>query len=205
MLFQFVTSLHIFICAVLIILVLVQQGQGADAGVSLGGGGGNTFFGASGADSFITRFTTFIAFGFMLTSVYLSLNSKPSSPTAGRLFKNAPTAVSVSKEVTVPKETTTNKLEDTTGKFEDAPAEMKMEEAPMKAKSMDDKPKAEKAMQDSFKTTEETSDTMSMKTKPATQPAVSPFARQMLGTKKMMADKVEGLKDSISNMSNSLK
>jgi len=100
-LFQLVTSLHIFICVVLIILVLVQQGQGADAGVSFGGGG-NTFFGASGADTFITKFTTALALCFMLTSVYLSLHSRPSSPTAGRLFQNAPKAVTTTKEVTIP-------------------------------------------------------------------------------------------------------
>lgn len=86
MLVQIITSLHIFICLLLIVLVLLQQGKGADAGVTLGGGG-NTVFGAAGADNFITRFTTVLACCFMITSVYLGIQSKPNSPTEGRLFK----------------------------------------------------------------------------------------------------------------------
>lgn len=88
MLLSIITSLHIFICVLLIILVLLQQGKGADAGVTLGGGGGNTVFGAAGADNFITRFTTVLACCFMITSVYLGVQSKPGSPAEGRLFKD---------------------------------------------------------------------------------------------------------------------
>lgn len=87
MLLSIITSLHIFICVLLIVLVLLQQGKGADAGVTLGGGG-NTVFGAAGADNFITRFTTILACCFMITSVYLGVQSKPGSPAEGRLFKD---------------------------------------------------------------------------------------------------------------------
>ena len=86
MLLSIITSLHICICVLLIVLVLLQQGKGADAGVTFGGGG-NTVFGASGADNFITRFTTVLACCFMVTSVYLGVKAKPESPSEGRLFK----------------------------------------------------------------------------------------------------------------------
>lgn len=82
-----ITSVHLFICILLIILVLLQQGKGADAGATFGGGG-NTMFGAAGADNFLTRFTTVLACCFMLTSVFLGLDSQSSSTSTGNLFKD---------------------------------------------------------------------------------------------------------------------
>lgn len=68
--FYLVLSLHIFLCLALIVLVLLQQGKGASAGAVLGGSS-NTLFGASGANTLITKVTTGFAIAFMFTSVVL--------------------------------------------------------------------------------------------------------------------------------------
>lgn len=71
MTFFFILFIHCVLCVALIGLVLVQQGKGADAGATFGGGGGNTVFGAAGATDFITKLTTALAIGFMVTSIFL--------------------------------------------------------------------------------------------------------------------------------------
>lgn len=68
--FYLVMSLHIFLCLALIVLVLLQQGKGASAGAVLGGSS-NTLFGATGANTLITKVTTGFAIAFMFTSVVL--------------------------------------------------------------------------------------------------------------------------------------
>lgn len=69
--------------------MLLQQGKGADAGATFGGGG-NTMFGASGADNFLTRVTTIVAFCFMFTSVFLAVGGKHESGNKGALFDSIP-------------------------------------------------------------------------------------------------------------------
>jgi preprotein translocase subunit SecG len=81
-----VTSVHLFICVLLIVLVLLQQGKGADVGATFGGGG-NTMFGAGGADNFLTKFTTVVAVIFMLTSVFLGLDVKSGATSSGTIFQ----------------------------------------------------------------------------------------------------------------------
>src|SRR4051812_20139466 len=68
--FNVVLALHLFLCVVLIALVLLQQGKGASAGAVFGGSS-NTLFGASGANTVLTKFTTGLAISFMITSVVL--------------------------------------------------------------------------------------------------------------------------------------
>jgi preprotein translocase subunit SecG len=68
--FYLVLSLHIFLCIALVVLVLLQQGKGASAGAVLGGSS-NTLFGASGANTVLTKVTTGFAIAFMFTSVVL--------------------------------------------------------------------------------------------------------------------------------------
>jgi preprotein translocase subunit SecG len=68
--FYLVLSLHIFLCLALVVLVLLQQGKGASAGAVLGGSS-NTLFGASGANTVLTKVTTGFAIAFMFTSVVL--------------------------------------------------------------------------------------------------------------------------------------
>jgi preprotein translocase subunit SecG len=104
-----VTSVHLFVCILLIVLVLLQQGKGADVGATFGGGG-NTMFGAGGADNFLTKFTTIIAVCFMLTSVFLGLDVRDSAKSSGTIFKDigepvpitepsAPNAEELQKEI----------------------------------------------------------------------------------------------------------
>ncbi len=71
MYFYVILFAHCALCAVLVGLVLLQQGKGADAGATFGGGGSNTVFGAAGAADFITKLTTSLAIGFMVTSILL--------------------------------------------------------------------------------------------------------------------------------------
>ena len=70
-----ITVVHVFICLILVGVILLQQGKGASIGATFGGGG-NTVFGASGADNFLTRFTTGVAILFFVTSVSLALAAK---------------------------------------------------------------------------------------------------------------------------------
>lgn len=88
---QLVTVFHVFVCLLLIGVVLLQQGRGADVGASFGGGS-NTLFGASGADNFLTRFTTITAVLFMATSLVLAtlgqVRTSGDPSEGGRLFKD---------------------------------------------------------------------------------------------------------------------
>jgi preprotein translocase subunit SecG len=69
--------IHISVCVFLILIVLLQQGKGADMGATFGGGS-QTVFGASGADNLLTKVTTTVAVLFMITSIFLTISSKPS-------------------------------------------------------------------------------------------------------------------------------
>ncbi len=68
---------HIIICIALVLIVLLQTGKGADMGATFGGGSSQTLFGSTGASTFLTKSTTFVAVAFMVTSLalaYLSAN-----------------------------------------------------------------------------------------------------------------------------------
>ncbi len=90
--FNLVLAVHILLCLVLVGLVLLQQGKGASAG-ALMGGSSNTLFGASGANSLITKVTTGIAIAFMVTSIALvkfygggNFQAAASDPLAGSVM-----------------------------------------------------------------------------------------------------------------------
>ncbi len=94
MLITIVTIIHLSICALLIMIVLLQQGKGADMGATFGGGS-NTLFGASGADDLLSKVTTYLAFLFMITSVFLAANLKNGKVNQGTIFQNIPAAAPV--------------------------------------------------------------------------------------------------------------
>lgn len=71
MVFYLILSVHLGLCISLIILVLMQQGKGADAGATFAAGASSTIFGASGPTDFVTKLTTGLAIGFMVTSILL--------------------------------------------------------------------------------------------------------------------------------------
>lgn len=71
----FLVSLHIVLCALLILIILMQPGKGADISSAFGGGAASQLFGAAGPGNFLTRGTGAIAALFMVTSIALSLYS----------------------------------------------------------------------------------------------------------------------------------
>jgi len=103
-LIQFVTALHFFVCIILVGIVLLQQGKGADMGATFGGGS-NTLFGASGANSLITRITTFMACLFMVTSLFLATHARNRvvSEPQMKLFQNEPSVTTVEMPTEAPK------------------------------------------------------------------------------------------------------
>jgi len=70
-----VPAIHVVLCLFLITVVLLQTGKGADMGAVFGGGS-QTLFGSGGAGNFLTRLTTGMAMGFMLTALILTYGSR---------------------------------------------------------------------------------------------------------------------------------
>lgn len=68
--FVVIVVVHIVLCVCLMGLVLLQQGKGADAGAIMGGGA-DSLMGAGGASTIISKATTSLAIGFMITSIIL--------------------------------------------------------------------------------------------------------------------------------------
>jgi preprotein translocase subunit SecG len=75
----FITIVHVVVCLFLILVILLQAGKGGGLGLGAGGGGSQTVFGARGSQSFLGRVTSISAGIFMLTSVYLAINSTRST------------------------------------------------------------------------------------------------------------------------------
>ncbi len=71
--YTFLLVTHVLIAIVLVIVVLVQSGKGGGLGAGFGGGGANTLFGSSGGGNFFTKMTMFLAAGFMVTSLGLTV------------------------------------------------------------------------------------------------------------------------------------
>ena len=69
--FHLILGIHLVLCIALIGLVLLQQGKGANMGAAFGGSNSSTLFGAAGAGTVLTKVTTFMAIGFMVTSIFL--------------------------------------------------------------------------------------------------------------------------------------
>jgi len=100
--FQVILTVHLSLCLILIGLVLIQQGKGADAGAIMGGGT-ESILGAGSAGNFISRLTTGLAIGFMITSIMLVksyqqrsyIRTGPTDPLSGSvILEGAPAAVS---------------------------------------------------------------------------------------------------------------
>lgn len=68
-----ITTIHILVCAFLIIVVLLQSGQSGDVAAAFGGMGSQTAFGTRTAATVLTKATTWAAIIFMLTSITLSV------------------------------------------------------------------------------------------------------------------------------------
>src|SRR5271169_5158782 len=82
--FYFVlVTLHVVICAVLIMVVLLQSGEAADLAGAFGGAGSQTAFGPRGAATFLSKATTWCAIMFMLTSMALTMHQNSTSASTG--------------------------------------------------------------------------------------------------------------------------
>ena len=77
-----VLIVHIVASLAIIGLVLIQHGKGADMGSGFGGGASGTVFGSSGAGSFLSKVTTYLAIGFFVTSFGLAIFAKDKSVAA---------------------------------------------------------------------------------------------------------------------------
>jgi preprotein translocase subunit SecG len=79
-LYYVVIVLHVTACLFLIGVVLLQQGKGQDLASAFGGGGTQTAFGPRGSANVLSKATTILAGGFMVTSLGLTiLRPKPTS------------------------------------------------------------------------------------------------------------------------------
>ena len=70
--YQAIIVLHVLVALAIIGLVMIQRGRGADAGAGFGGGSSNTFFGARGAATFLSKTTAIMAALFFSTSLALA-------------------------------------------------------------------------------------------------------------------------------------
>jgi preprotein translocase subunit SecG len=69
------TIFHVIVCLVLILAVLLQSGKSADLAGAFGGVGSQSAFGPRGAQTLLSKVTTFSAVAFMVTSFGLFLLS----------------------------------------------------------------------------------------------------------------------------------
>lgn len=79
----FILVIHFMICIFLVVVILLQAGKGADMGAAFGAGGSQSLFGARGASTFLQKMTTFVAIGFLLTSITLASIHKNMKGTGG--------------------------------------------------------------------------------------------------------------------------
>lgn len=68
-----VTIIHVAVALFMILVVLVQGGNAGGVGAAFGGGNSSGLFGASGANTFLTRLTYGAAALFMFTSIGLTI------------------------------------------------------------------------------------------------------------------------------------
>jgi len=88
-----VTTIHVLVCAFLIIVVLLQHGQSADIAAAFGGAGSQTAFGTRTAGTVLSRATTYAAIAFMVTSITLSvLATRRGITNSGSVLDNVKTA-----------------------------------------------------------------------------------------------------------------
>ena len=68
-----IAVIHIIIAFLIVVVVLLQDSKGGGMGGAFGGGSNQSIFGASGSASFLVRVTRYLAFGFGVTCVLLTV------------------------------------------------------------------------------------------------------------------------------------
>lgn len=86
----FLTTIHVLVCAILIIVVLLQHGKSADIAATFGGAGSQTAFGPRGTATLLSKVTTWCAIIFMITSIALTLTPRGQSKSIMQQEKTAP-------------------------------------------------------------------------------------------------------------------
>jgi preprotein translocase subunit SecG len=76
-------TLHVVICALLIMVIMLQSGEAADLAGAFGGAGSQTAFGPRGAATFLSKATTWCAIMFMLTSMALTMHQNSTAAPLG--------------------------------------------------------------------------------------------------------------------------
>jgi len=92
----FITTVHVIVCAVLIVVVLLQHGKSADIAATFGGMGSQTAFGPRGTATVFSRLTTWCAIIFMITSMALTYIS--SMQGSSSVMDKVPTPVETPKK-----------------------------------------------------------------------------------------------------------
>jgi len=109
--------LFIPICLLLILMVLLQAGKGGGLSGAFGGvGGAQPFLGARGTVDFLSKFTIYLAIGFMTLSLVLSIAYGPAhtikvkeeTPPAATQESGAPATKPAGKATPVQKTTGTS-------------------------------------------------------------------------------------------------
>ncbi|MFQ5835374.1 MAG: preprotein translocase subunit SecG [bacterium] len=75
----FVLTIHVFVSILLVAMILLQVGRGASTGAAFGGGV-RTFFGPSGAITFLGKVIVVLAVIFIVTTVILSVLATGGKP-----------------------------------------------------------------------------------------------------------------------------
>jgi preprotein translocase subunit SecG len=96
--FAVLLTLHVIICLVLVVAILIQSGRGGGLVSAFGTSGGHAIFGGRGAATFLSKATTILGAGFMVTSLLLAVMSGAGvaggGPKKGALEKEAERAAS---------------------------------------------------------------------------------------------------------------
>ncbi|HVA66023.1 MAG TPA: preprotein translocase subunit SecG [Elusimicrobiota bacterium] len=71
MFYHFILSVHVFVCALLVLVILLQTGRGA--GLSVFGGGGDSLITTPTGSNFLKTATQVLAGVFAATSLFLTL------------------------------------------------------------------------------------------------------------------------------------
>lgn len=103
--------IHLIIALALICVVLLQRSEGGALGIGGGGGGGagGGIFSARGVGNALTRTTAFLAVGFFITSISLTVLSTRTN-NGGSVFDNATTSAPATTDPAKPAESVLPKL-----------------------------------------------------------------------------------------------
>ncbi len=72
MVYSLILSVHVVLCALVILVVLIQSGKGAGLSGVFGGGGSDAVFSAPSGSSFIRKVTAGVAIAFFVSSLLLT-------------------------------------------------------------------------------------------------------------------------------------